>query len=137
MTIESIPDEVRRFILIQIPSIPYLEALLLLRGDRQGVWDRARVAHQLYLSETAAGALLDQLVTNSLAVAVPPDGGASVTPESALFQYQPATETLAATIDTLADVYSKNLVAVTHLIHAKPSGKAQRFADAFIWRKET
>ena len=35
----AIPDDVRRFILTSVPSVPYLEAMLLLRGEPQAAWD--------------------------------------------------------------------------------------------------
>ena len=37
---------------------------------------------------------------------------------------------------TLADAYSASLIAVTHLIHSKPSSSVQDFARAFRFRKE-
>lgn len=134
MNNKAISDDIRRFILIQISSVPYLEAILLLRGEPLGVWDRARLAHYLYLSETACGALLEQLVVNGVAAVVQQKKGAMA---DTWFQYQPVSPALIATIDELAHIYSQNLVAVTHLIHSKPNKKAQRFADAFVWRKET
>ena len=44
---------------------------------------------------------------------------------------------LHALIDQLAALYAHNLVGVTHLIHSKLNKKAQQFADAFIWQKDT
>jgi hypothetical protein len=40
-------------------------------------------------------------------------------------------------IDRLADLYSTHLVEVTHLIHSSLDRKAQQFADAFKWRKDS
>jgi hypothetical protein len=51
--------------------------------------------------------------------------------------YRPATEELRGMIDRLADVYAKNLVDVTNLVHSKTGKKAQQFADAFKWRKDS
>jgi hypothetical protein len=39
-------------------------------------------------------------------------------------------------IDRLAVAYSQNLIGVSTLIHSKMNRKAQRFADAFVWKKE-
>lgn len=44
---------------------------------------------------------------------------------------------LHALIDQLAALYAHNLVGVTHLIHSKLNKKAQQFADAFKWQKDT
>ena len=51
----------------------------------------------------------------------------------------PQMETNAALsmIDQLAEIYAKNLVEVTNLIHSKIGKRAQQFADAFKWRKDT
>jgi hypothetical protein len=40
-------------------------------------------------------------------------------------------------LDRLAGIYARNLVDVTNLIHSKTSRKAQQFADAFKWRKDS
>jgi hypothetical protein len=53
------------------------------------------------------------------------------------FLYQPSSETLRARIDQLAELYSKHLVEVTLLIHSSLDRKAQQFADAFKWRKDS
>jgi hypothetical protein len=39
--------------------------------------------------------------------------------------------------DRLAGVYARHVVEVAELIHSTSDRKAQRFADAFRWRKET
>jgi hypothetical protein len=61
MTREPIPEDVRRFILTSITSVPYLEAMLLLRNEPAQSWDRRSVAQRLYISEKAAAELLADL----------------------------------------------------------------------------
>ena len=128
MAATDIPDSVRRFIATNIPSIPYLEALLLLRSDTLAPWDATRLARALYIDEATALSLLDELNTRGV-----------VTPAAApaTFCYQPISDALAHMIDALADVYATHLVDVTNLVHARSSRKAQRFADAFVWRKDS
>lgn len=124
----AIPEDIRRFVLTSIPTVPHLEALLLLRGT-PGPWTTARVAERLYLGEKAASALLDDLCQS---------GMAGVSDQEPLrYQYQPVNELLRTTIDSLADFYARHLVAVTHLIHSRHDRKAQQFADAFKWRKDS
>ena len=65
----ELTDEVRRFILTSIPSIPYLEAVLLLRTVPGGGWDVPLVARRLYVGEKQAGELLAALAAAGLAVA--------------------------------------------------------------------
>ena len=65
-------------------------------------------------------------------------GIAQATPESAeTFHYQPATPELAAMLDKVARIYATNLVGVTDLIHSRIDKRAQQFADAFRWRKDS
>lgn len=125
----EIPDDVKRFVLVSIPSIPYLEAMLLLRGDEQHLWDSKLVAQRLYMSEKAVTELLVELHAAGILD--------STGDETEAYCYRPATEELRSMIDRLADVYAKNLVDVTNLVHSKTGKKAQQFADAFKWRKDS
>jgi hypothetical protein len=48
-----------------------------------------------------------------------------------------ASPTACSLIDRLAELYSRQLVQVTTLIHSKLDRKAQQFANAFTWRKDS
>lgn len=119
------PDEVRRFILTSIPSVPYLEAMLMLRIEADAGWDGKALAKRLYMAEKAAEALLDELHAAGVLL--------RQTEEPATYRYDPESEELRQKIDALAVVYSAHLVEVANLIHSKTSKKAQQFADAFKW----
>lgn len=123
-----IPHDVMRFILLGIPSVPYLEAMLLLRSEADHAWDVKHVAQRLYLAETAAQSLLDELHGKGIVE--------SVDRQRRLYLYHPNSDELAQTIDRLAKAYSENLIEVTNLIHSKTNKKAQQFADAFLWKKD-
>lgn len=123
----GIPDAVKRFILLSVPSVPYLEALLILRNQKGQLWDAAKIAPQLYLNQAIAQALLDALYKN---------GVLSLDDATGQFRYQPKTPEMANIIDQLALVYPHHLIEVTHLIHAKLNKKAHKFANAFVWEKE-
>lgn len=121
-----VPDEVRRFILTSIPSVPYLEALLLLRSAGSQGWDARGVARRLYIDEVQASALLNALGEAGLAeLAAEGD-----------YRYQPAAPGLRELIEELAATYSTNLLGVTELIHSGIDKRALQFADAFRWKKE-
>lgn len=122
----SIPDDLRRFIWHSIPSVPYLEAMLLLRERSAHAWTGAELAQRLYLDERSAGRLLDKLQA----------AGVAREEEAARYRYAPKTAQLAEMLDRLASVYARHLVDVSTLIHLKTNKKAQLFADAFVWRKE-
>lgn len=122
----TIPEDLRRFVLTSIPSVPFLEALLLLRADPAQAWRSDALASRLYIGERVAHALLDELCTA---------GMASLGAHG--YAYAPRSPALREHIDRLADLYAKQLVEVTMLIHSSLDRKAQQFADAFKWRKDT
>ncbi|ATQ77063.1 hypothetical protein CR152_23000 [Massilia violaceinigra] len=131
MVPQPIPEELRRFVLTSIASVPHLEALLLLRSGAQQDWTTQVVAERLYIGDKLAAALLADLSRAGMTVTLRRAGSEPV------FRYQPATAALGQVIDALADLYARRLVDVTHLIHSKLDRKAQQFADAFTWRKES
>jgi hypothetical protein len=124
----SIPEDLRRFVLTSIPSVPFLEALLLMRADPDHAWRRDTLARRLYVREKTAEDLLAELCTARIAVPCP-DGDA--------YRYAPLEPGMRERIDRLADAYATHLVEVTHLIHSSLDRKAQQFADAFKWRKDS
>lgn len=122
-----IPEATQRLILLAIPSVPYLEALLLLRGAPALCWDAALVGARLYLGEKAAQGLLDQLQEAGLAA--PGATAGSVC-------YAPQGEHMRELVDGLAHAYCRNLIGVSQLIHSKSNAKARQFADAFVFWKQ-
>jgi hypothetical protein len=119
-----IPDEVRRFIHTSVPSVPHLEAMLLLRAEPGTIWDAPMLARRLYITQARAGELMRQLA----------DAG-FVASRSPGWCWQPSAEA-GQLVDELAAHYSENLLAVTELIHSRESRRALQFADAFRLRKD-
>lgn len=124
MSRSTLPDEVRRFLLTSVPSVPYLEAMLLLRAGAGEMWSAGKVARRLYIQESDAQRLMKTL------------HGAGVTTlrESQDFEYAPAPE-LARMIDALALCYAENLMEITQLIHSRTDRRALQFANAFRLKK--
>jgi hypothetical protein len=129
MARDPIPEDVRRFILTSIPSVPHLEALLLLHYASDQLWDSTTVAQRLYISEKAATDLLADLSAAGFI--------AAAESETALYRYHPGSDEIRQVIDRLAETYAKNLLEVTNIIHSKTGKRAQQFADAFKWRKDS
>jgi hypothetical protein len=125
MTAPTIPGDVRRFLVATIPTVPHLEALLLLRA-RPDAWTPAQLASRLYVDVPTATALLDDL------------GGAGLVAreDDDRCRYAPADAAVGANVDALAALYARQTVVVAELIHSTSDRKAQRFADAFRLRKE-
>lgn len=124
MSLPELPADVRRFILTSVPSVPYLEAILLLRSEPDKAWDAAQLARRLYVPEKTGTELLSQLRDSGIAGVQ----GGSV-------RYAPTAE-LTEVLDRVAAAYAADLVAVTDLIHSRIDRRAQQFADAFRFRKE-
>ncbi len=122
-----IPDNVRAFLLQSIDSIAHLEALLLLRANPTFVWTAEMLAQRLYIAAPDAVMILQRLAATQF-VTLAPDA-----PEQ--YRYQPTSADLAQMVDQVASLYSKYLIPITKIIHAKPRTRVQEFADAFKWRK--
>jgi hypothetical protein len=126
MTSSELPADLRRFILTSIPSVPFLEAVLLLRADPGHSWGASQLARRLYVPEQAGAELVQLLRSSGIATDAEPAG---------CIRYGP-DEALASLVDGLAAAYAQDLVAVTRLIHSRIDRRAQQFADAFRFRKE-
>ncbi len=124
-----IPDELRSFIL-RLPSIPYLEAIVLLHRSPNEVWKNEALAAQLYVPQRMALRIMSDLCSSGICC--------RANGYTDRFVYRPESESLNNLISKLVDYYAKNLIEVTNLIHAGTNSqeKAQEFANAFIWRKE-
>jgi hypothetical protein len=121
-----IPDNVRRFVLANVGSVPFLEAALLLRGEPTVSWDAQRLSERLYVSKRRAAELLDQLEET---------GFTQPGIKKRTWVWGPQ-EPLVSVIEELSAVYARDLVGVTQLIHSRSDSRARQFADAFRWRKE-
>lgn len=120
----SLTPELRRFILAAIPSVPHLEALLLLR-ERPDGWSTGELAARLYVTAHAADGLIADLQAAGLA-----------SRQGDHAHFAPSRDDLRAQVDALAPVYARNVVAVSELIHSTTGRKAHSFADAFRLRKD-
>ena len=124
MADEPIPNDLRECIHRHIDSIGQLEALLLLRRNASRTWTPSSVAQRLYVSEGEATDLLTKL--NDDGFLIVNDGSYRFCPQSAE-QRQMA--------DRLADAYSRHLIPITNMIHAKPR-RIREFSDAFKFKRD-
>ncbi len=128
---QPIPDDIRRFVLTSIASVPHLEALLLLRAAPEVFWGAPTVAARLYIGEQLAQSVMKDLYQAGMLDPRSGDDG------SIDYRYQPASAAMRGLIDRLAALYASHLLEVTYLIHSALDRKAHMFADAFKWRKDT
>jgi hypothetical protein len=125
---EMIPEDVHRFVLTSIPSVPHLEALLLFHGHPDRERSCAEVARALYVPDSRAGELLDYLCKiHCLSASGGPQAG---------YRYAPRDEELRALLERVVHAYRTEMIGVTHLIHDTTQRSAHRFADAFRLKKE-
>lgn len=124
----TLPDDIRRFVLTSVPSVPYIESLLLLRREATSTWTAAQLARRIYVPETQAAGLLEALEASGI-VARTPEGEST-------YRYQPPLD-MEELLDRVAAHYTGNLLAITDLIHSSLNRRANQFADAFRWRKDS
>ena len=124
---DPIPDDVRRFVLTSIPSVPFVEAMLLFKTLSGQPVETAKVAERLYIGEKAAAGLVQQLEAARVVEPTEHPGMHRYAPEPAL----------ASMLDRLAHAYVHDLIGITALIHSRTERKAQQFADAFKFRKDS
>lgn len=125
----SIPEDIKRFLLLHIDTIAEWEGLLLLRNEAQHQWTVEALAQRLYISLGEADALLNKLVERGFVAAEGASG-------STHYVYNPKRQDQRDKITLLAEYYAKHLVPITNLIHSKTKSKIQKFADAFRIGKE-
>lgn len=117
-------EEVDRFILEEIESVPHLEALLLLWKGKPDQWSLQEMADALYISSEAAQAILLDLQQRGFAKL-----------ESGKYSYHATLQRneLIAKVDR---IYRRELVRISTMIHAKPSAAVRAFARAFRFKKD-
>lgn len=121
-------DQVLRFVLDEIDSVPELEALLLLWQNRPAAWNVADVARRLYIVPDQAQAVLAHLRRK---------GMLSVNPEQPdFYRYESASAERDLLMGRTEAVYRRQIVRISTLIHSKPSSAVRDFARAFRFTKE-
>jgi hypothetical protein len=125
MTGPVLPAAIKQLINERIDSIPELETILLLRREREQTWSAEDAGARLYVSPTIAAHMLGTLTQRGF-----------FSREHGRYRYSPESPELEATVTLLAETYSKHLIAVTNIVHAKPSAGVRLFANAFRWRKD-
>lgn len=129
MADSPVPDDVRRFLHRHIETVAQWEGLLVLKAHSGEALDAATVACRLYIKDSDAEALLDRLSERGLVAVAGHDGRRR-------FQYRPATPGIGEVVERAAQLYGTHLIAVTHIIHARPRRGVEAFANAFRLRKE-
>jgi hypothetical protein len=123
MSDDAIPQDLQDFIVRHIDSVAHLEGLLLLRREADRTWSPEELAGRLYIRIEEAIDLLDRLRADGFL-----SGGEG-------YGFAPQTAEQWQLVDRLADAYSRHLIPITNMIHAKPR-RIREFSDAFKFRRE-
>ena len=121
-------SEIIRFIVDQIDSVPQLEALLLVWNSRPAIWTPEELGKRLYVSNDLGRDLLQELVRKRLITSI--QGAVEG------YRYESASEEQDALIGRLDEMYRREVVRVSNMIHAKPASALRDFARAFRFTKE-
>jgi hypothetical protein len=124
---ESIPENVRRFIIDHINTVEILEILLLLFGQPAQDLSAAEVSRRLYTSEESAAGRLNELYQTKLLVITPG--------EPPKYRFNAASPD-SARVSELEKIYKERRVSVISFIYSKPSDPLRAFSDAFRLRKD-
>ena len=123
---DDLPRVVTDFLDEQIFSVAQLEVLLLVHAAGGAVRSAEQLARESYLPVRSITPWLDALVGRRLLEAV--EGGYRLTPSE--------DDDVRHVLDEVAACYAKRRVSVTRHVYASKEDPAQRFADAFRFRKE-
>lgn len=126
------PDEkqhdVLEFIREYIDTVPELEALLLLWGQRPSPWSIEDLAQRLYIGTEETRTILLDLKGKGLISAALGD--------SESFQYDLVSEQRNDLMCRTEELYRRQIVRISTMIHSKPSSAVRDFARAFRFKKE-
>lgn len=122
MTGLAISDTLRRLLLSGTIRVPHVEAILLMRRVGSESWDAEGLAERLYMNARQATDLLAEL---SAIGVVRPDPG-----PHPRYRYSPKSEDVARIMDQLEAAYTRDMKAVTRLIHSVEEGSAISLVDA-------
>src|SRR5579884_2815680 len=103
-------EEVDRFILNEIDTVPHLEALLLLWNSRPKSWSVDQMGDALYLNTAAARQILQDLTRRGLVVSDPE------TADVYAYSSSPERDALISAVDI---TYRRELIRISRLIHSK------------------
>ena len=121
-------QEVLGFIQEHIDTVPELEALLLLWQHRPNSWKVEDLAQRLYIPLEETRAVLLDLKRKQL-ISASPD-------EADTFRYNLDSPKRNDLIRRTEELYRRQVVRISTMIHSKPSSAVRDFARAFRFTKE-
>jgi hypothetical protein len=127
----DIPEEVSRFIIERIDTVPHLEALLLLWESSPKSWSVEEIAVRVYVPPARAAQIAQDLVRQRLALSEKEDAAAVER-----YRYEASWDETGMMMQKTVEAYRHHLVRVANLIHSKASPAVRDFARAFQFKKD-
>jgi hypothetical protein len=121
-------QELIQFIVDHLGTVPHLEALLLIWQNPSTGWTADVLAGRIYVSHPVARGILEDFRREG---ALRSEGQ----PEP-IYLFEPAWDAQRQILPRLADLYRRQLVQVTKLIHSQGSSSVREFARAFQLKKD-
>lgn len=116
-----------QFVLEHIETVPHLEAMLLIWQNPSTPWTVTLLAQRIYVSPAVGRSVLEDLTQQ---------GMLQRSESEATFLYDSRWDAERGMLPRIADLYRRQLVQVTKLIHSKGSSSVREFARAFQIKKE-
>jgi hypothetical protein len=120
-------QELIQFIVDHIDTVPHLEALLLIWQNPSTPWTAELLAARIYVSHPVARGILDDFRRHGALQGSQPE---------AIYVFDPGWDAQRGLVPRLAELYRRQLVQVTKLIHTKGSSSVREFARAFQLKKD-
>ena len=127
MVDKATDQETLQLILDNVQTVPHLEATLLIWQNLTTARTAALLARRIYVSAAARKDILDDLTRHGLLRQCEQD---------ATYMYDAGWDADRDMLARVADLYRRQLVQVTKLIHSKGSSSVREFARAFQFKKE-
>jgi hypothetical protein len=124
----QVREQVDQFILAQIDSVPHLEALLLIWQSRPKRWSADLLAKRLYVRSEVSRSILQDLARQRLIAAAPE--------AQDQYYHEAQSEDGERLLRLVYEIYRRELVRISTMIHSKPSSSVREFAKAFRFVKE-
>jgi hypothetical protein len=124
---EYLAPAVLQFLGLCIPTVPHLEALLLIWETAPRAWAAREISARIYVADDAASTILEDLERCSV---VERDG-----PQSLSFRYNPRND-WDSTLSLVSQSYRRQLSRVARYIHSKGREPVCELSRASKLRKE-
>lgn len=121
-------QEILQFILEHLETVPHLEAALLIWQNQSTAWTADLLARRIYVSTAMGRNILEDLSRQGML--------SKSESSDPTYMYDPGWDVGRGMLPRIADLYRRQLIQVTKLIHSKGPSSVREFARAFQIKKE-